>query len=167
MVCVHARRDRGRRYAKLGGGRRLPGVDRGRPSPKRRDVTLPPVRRSRRLAHTLNGIGTYSPALVALQLLAGTGIGMTYAGLRLRTGSIWPPIFFHALADWLAFVMAGGIRAAETQVTPAGLLAFGAAGLASAGYGLWLLRGQHTGAGRFTAWTATRPAQTAPPLPAA
>lgn len=90
------------------------------------------------LAHSLNALGTFPLDLVLLQMASGTGIGLAFAAVRLRSGSIWPIVLLHALADWLAFWSMGGVHA-STEPTPLGLAVFGATGLLGAIYGLWLL----------------------------
>jgi membrane protease YdiL (CAAX protease family) len=90
------------------------------------------------LAHCLNALGTFPLDLVLLQMASGTGLGLAFAAVRLRNGSIWPIVLLHAFADWLAFWSMGGVHV-STEPTPLGLGVFAATGLLGAIYGVWVL----------------------------
>jgi membrane protease YdiL (CAAX protease family) len=102
--------------------------------------------------HSLNVFvtGELGPAL--LQSLAAFLSGLVFIALRLRTGSLWPPIVVHGLWDFTTFTLgaaAGGITAQGTLPTEAPVpVAMGYEALfpvllvlPNAIYGLWLMRG--------------------------
>jgi hypothetical protein len=102
--------------------------------------------------HVLNVFvtGELGPAL--LQASAAFLSGLMFIALRLRTGSLWPPILVHALWDFATFTVAatsGGNASHGTLPAEASLPATGAFTallqvlivLPNAVYGLWLMRG--------------------------
>ena len=99
--------------------------------------------------HLLNAIGgIWDPVFTVVDAGAAFGIGITFAALRLRTGSIWPLIGLHALFDFTAFVAEGGIEvpAQSTAV----LLTSVVIGIVFTLYGLFLLRKEIPGqSGRY------------------
>jgi len=99
--------------------------------------------------HLLNLIGgIWDPSFTAADMIAACGIGVTFAAIRLRTGSIFPCIGIHALVDFCSIIALGGIEV-HTQ-SFASLLASAFIGVLLAAYGLFLLRhgaGMRTGAG--------------------
>lgn len=58
------------------------------------------------LLHTSNLFAGYSLGFVIGQILLAFGLGLTYAVIRLRTGSIWPVIILHGLYDYAPLVRA-------------------------------------------------------------
>jgi membrane protease YdiL (CAAX protease family) len=90
--------------------------------------------------HLLNILsGFWDPAFALADTLSAFGIGVTFAALRFRTGSIWPLVGLHALTDFSAFLILGGVEV--TAQTTASLTVSVLAGIGLAGYGLFLLRG--------------------------
>ena len=89
--------------------------------------------------HLLNLIGgVWDPSFTAADMVAAFGIGITFAALRLRTGSIYPCIGIHALVDYCSLITLGGI---EVHMQSFGsLLASVAIGILFVAYGLFLLR---------------------------
>jgi len=89
--------------------------------------------------HLLNLVGgLWDPAFTAADMVAAFGVGITFAAIRLRTGSIFPCIGIHALVDFCSIVALGGI---EVPVqSPSSLLASAFVGVILAGYGICLLR---------------------------
>ena len=60
--------------------------------------------------HLLNIIGgLWDPAFTLVDSIAAFGLGITFAAIRLRTGSIWPVIGIHAFFDFTSLVSLGGI----------------------------------------------------------
>jgi membrane protease YdiL (CAAX protease family) len=68
------------------------------------------------LLHTSNLFAGYSLGFVVGQILLAFGLGLTYAVIRLRTGSIWPVIILHGLYDYAPLV-----RASKFGVPPVGV----------------------------------------------
>ena len=95
--------------------------------------------------------GDLTAALI--QSLAAFLSGLVFIALRLRTGSLWPPIIVHALWDFATFTLgaaSGGVASHGTM--PAEASAPDSSGgllsllpvlivLPNAIYGLWLMRG--------------------------
>lgn len=98
--------------------------------------------------HTLNVFLTGDLKGAALQAAAAFLSGLVFIALRLRTGSLWPPIILHALWDFATFTLSAasagrtGAEGSATEMDGAGwvqlvpiLLV-----LPNAIYGLWLMR---------------------------
>jgi uncharacterized protein len=91
--------------------------------------------------HLLNVIGgTWDPVFTVVDTFAAFGIGITFAALRLRTGSIWPLIGIHALFDFTALLSAGGIEVPAQSETV--LLSSIVIGFVFVVYGLFILRNE-------------------------
>lgn len=71
---------------------------------------------------------------VALQVLVTMLFGLIFAGIRLRTGSIWLPVLLHALVDFFSFV--GTSAGAGMEPAPPLLLAIMAVLILAYGVGL-------------------------------
>lgn len=101
--------------------------------------------------HSLNVFVTGDLKTALIQSSAAFLSGLMFIALRLRTGSLWPPIIVHALWDFATFMLgvaghgaAHGNLPAEAATLPA---ASGLSGLLpvllvlpNAIYGLWLMR---------------------------
>ncbi|TMV53186.1 CPBP family intramembrane metalloprotease, partial [Thioclava sp. BHET1] len=98
--------------------------------------------------HVLNGFVTGSFLGATIQAGAATVTGLVLMALRLRTGSLWPVILYHAAWDFLSFLVvhgkSGPPKAQDLVLTPdqiLGLLAVVAVLVLPNGlYALWLLR---------------------------
>jgi len=89
--------------------------------------------------HLLNVIGgTWDPAFTLVDSVAAFGLGITFAAIRLRTGSIWPLVGIHALFDFTSLVALGGVEVPAQS--PQVLLASVVIGIVFVLYGLFLLR---------------------------
>ncbi|MGB8220502.1 MAG: CPBP family intramembrane glutamic endopeptidase [Methanoregula sp.] len=89
--------------------------------------------------HLLNVIGgTWDPAFTIVDSIAAFGLGVTFAAIRLRTGSIWPLVGIHALFDFTSLVALGGVEVPAQS--PQTLLASVVVGIVFVLYGLFLLR---------------------------
>lgn len=77
--------------------------------------------------HVLNVFaGLWDPSFAVADTIAAFGIGVTFAALRIRTGSIWPSIGLHALTDFSALLALGTIEvSAQPQASLAGTVAIG------------------------------------------
>ena len=77
--------------------------------------------------HLLNVFaGLWDPSFAVADTIAAFGIGVTFAALRIRTGSIWPSIGLHALTDFSALLALGTIEVtAQSQASLAGTTAIG------------------------------------------
>lgn len=86
------------------------------------------------LAHLFSGrpVGE-----VIMQVLATFLFGLVYAGIRLRTGSIWVPVLLHAVTDFLSFVGSTGGGGME----PASPLVLAGMAVLITAYGVALVRG--------------------------
>jgi hypothetical protein len=94
--------------------------------------------------HLLNAIGgTWDPAFTVVDSIAAFGLGLTFAALRLRTGSLWPLVGIHALFDFTSLVALGGVEVHAQSVEL--LVSSVIVGMIFAAYGLFLLRKTVTG----------------------
>jgi membrane protease YdiL (CAAX protease family) len=90
------------------------------------------------LPHLLNSVGgMWDPSFTLVDTVAAFGIGIAFAALVIRTRTIWPPVFLHALINFIALVSLGSITVPAQ--TPAQLATTAAAGVVMAVYGLFLL----------------------------
>jgi membrane protease YdiL (CAAX protease family) len=96
--------------------------------------------------HTLNVFLTGDLKAAALQAAAAFLSGLVFIALRLRTGSLWPPILLHALWDFATFTLSAASAAQgsgdATGTDGAGWVQFVPILLVlpNAIYGLWLMR---------------------------
>ena len=97
--------------------------------------------------HLLNIIGgLWDPAFTIVDSIAAFGLGITFAAIRLRTGSIWPVIGIHALFDFTSLIALGGITVTSQSLQS--LVTSVCIGIVFIAYGLFLLRNQGKGAAR-------------------
>lgn len=94
--------------------------------------------------HLFNAaVGIWDPLYTLADTFAAFGIGMTFAALRIRTGTIWPLIGLHALINFTALFALGSLwimaQSVVQLVTTLGL------GLVLIGYALYLLRDHSPG----------------------
>lgn len=91
------------------------------------------------LPHLLNAVGgTWDPLFTIADTFAALGIGVTFAALAIRTGTIWPLIGIHALIDFTALLTHGSI---VVPAQPVGVLVVTVAvGVVLVVYGLYLIR---------------------------
>jgi len=87
--------------------------------------------------------GTWDPVFTVTDSIAAFGLGVTFAALRVRTGSIWPLVGLHALFDFSSLVALGGIDVSAQS--PDVLLTTAFIGIIFVVYGFLLLRGVMTG----------------------
>ncbi|MDD1718904.1 MAG: CPBP family intramembrane metalloprotease [Methanoregulaceae archaeon] len=89
--------------------------------------------------HLLNALGgIWDPVFAVADTVAAFGIGVSFAALRFRTGTIWPLIGIHALIDLSAFIALGGLEVpSQSAVT---LLVNVLVGAGLGAYGLYLIR---------------------------
>jgi membrane protease YdiL (CAAX protease family) len=101
--------------------------------------------------HSLNVFVTGDLKQALIQSSAAFLSGILFIALRLRTGSLWPPIIVHALWDFATFTLGGATGGAHHGDLPAEALTLpDPSGLAqlvpvllvlpNAIYGLWLMR---------------------------
>jgi membrane protease YdiL (CAAX protease family) len=91
------------------------------------------------IPHLLNAVGgIWDPLFTLADTVAAFGIGITFAALVIRTGTIWPPIILHALINFAALISLGSLTVPVQ--TPTQLAITTAAGLVMAVYGLYLMR---------------------------
>lgn len=102
--------------------------------------------------HSLNVFVTGDLWAALLQSCAAFLSGIVFIALRLRTGSLWPPIIVHALWDFATFVLSGAVgHGASHGTMPAEAVTPAASSeltqflpiilvLPNAIYGLWLMR---------------------------
>jgi len=92
--------------------------------------------------HLLNVIGgTWDPAFTIVDSIAAFGIGITFAAIRLRTGSIWPLVGIHALFDFTSLIALGGVNVSAQS--PLTLISSVFIGIVFVLYGLFLIRGEN------------------------
>ena len=101
--------------------------------------------------HSLNVFVTGDLKSALVQSAAAFLSGLMFIALRLRTGSLWPPIIVHALWDFATFMLgAAGDSAAHGNLPSEAATLPTASGLSAllpvlivlpnAIYGLWLMR---------------------------
>ena len=101
--------------------------------------------------HSLNVFVTGDLKAALIQSSAAFLSGLVFIALRLRTGSLWPPIIVHALWDFATFTLGAAGHAASQGSIAAEAARFPTAGglsvylpillvLPNAIYGLWLMR---------------------------
>jgi membrane protease YdiL (CAAX protease family) len=89
--------------------------------------------------HLLNALsGAWDPAFTLVDSFAAFGIGVAFAAILFRTGTIWPVIGIHALTDFTALLSNGTLLVPEQS--PLQLAAVAGAGLLALVYGLFLIR---------------------------
>ena len=89
--------------------------------------------------HLLNALsGAWDPAFTLADSFAAFGIGVAFAAILFRTGSIWPVIGIHALTDFTALLSNGTLLVSAQS--PLQLAAVAGAGLLALAYGLFLIR---------------------------
>jgi len=94
--------------------------------------------------HLLNIIGgLWDPAFTIVDSIAAFGLGITFAAIRLRTGSIWPVIGIHAFFDFTSLISLGGITVTAQSLQS--LITSACIGILFVAYGLFLLRNQGKG----------------------
>jgi len=93
--------------------------------------------------HLLNMLGgVWDPYFTVVDSFAAFGIGITFAAIRLRTGSIWPLLGIHALYDFSSLISLGGIDVPAQS--PQDLIMSVFFGIVFVAYGLFLLRARET-----------------------
>ena len=101
--------------------------------------------------HSLNVFVTGDLKAALVQSCAAFLSGLVFIALRLRTGSLWPPIIVHALWDFATFTLgAAGHQATHGNLPAEAVTPAAASGLTefipillvlpNAIYGLWLMR---------------------------
>jgi membrane protease YdiL (CAAX protease family) len=89
--------------------------------------------------HLLNVLGgTWDPSFTVIDSFAAFGLGITFAAIRLRTGSIWPLIGIHGLFDFCSLVSLGTIIVPAQSLQS--LVTSVIVGFVFIAYGLFLLR---------------------------
>jgi membrane protease YdiL (CAAX protease family) len=91
------------------------------------------------LPHLFNALsGAWDPAFTLADSFAAFGIGVAFAAILFRTGTIWPVIGIHALTDFTALLSTGTIFV--TGQSALDLMAVAGTGLLAMVYGLFLVR---------------------------
>jgi uncharacterized protein len=93
--------------------------------------------------HSLNVFITGDLQGAVIQSTAAALSGLFFIALRLRTGSLWPPIVIHGLWDCAAFLLAmSSPKDTATAAEPTGAMSLAPILLVlpNALYGLWLMR---------------------------
>jgi membrane protease YdiL (CAAX protease family) len=89
--------------------------------------------------HLLNALsGAWDPVFTLADSFAAFGIGVAFAAILFRTGTIWPVIGIHALTDFTALLSSGTLFV--TAQSALQLSAVAGAGLLALVYGLFLIR---------------------------
>lgn len=91
------------------------------------------------LPHLLNAVGgVWDPLFTLVDTFAAFGIGVAFAALLFRTGTIWPPIILHAFVNFTALLALGSIMVPAQSLSS--LAITGTAGAVLMIYGLYLVR---------------------------
>lgn len=95
------------------------------------------------IPHLFNAVaGIWDPVFTLADTIAAFGIGVTFAALRIRTGSLWPLIGLHAMIDFTALVALGSLEIpVQSAIQLIITLAFGFLLIL---YGIFLLRGEQS-----------------------
>lgn len=89
--------------------------------------------------HLFNALsGAWDPAFTLADTFAAFGIGVAFAAILFRTGTIWPVIGLHALTDLTALLSIGTIFVAGQSALE--LVTVAGTGLVAMVYGLFLIR---------------------------
>ena len=89
--------------------------------------------------HLLNALsGAWDFAFTLADSFAAFGIGVAFAAILFRTGTIWPVIAIHALTDFTALYSTGTVFV--TGQSALDLVAVAGTGLLAMAYGLFLVR---------------------------
>jgi uncharacterized protein len=89
--------------------------------------------------HLLNAVGgIWDPLFTVADSVAAFGIGIAFAALLIRTGSIWPLIGIHALVNFTALLSLGSLSIPAQS--PGQLAVTIVVGVAMAVYGTYLIR---------------------------
>jgi uncharacterized protein len=89
--------------------------------------------------HLLNAVGgAWDPLFTVADSVAAFGIGIAFAALLIRTGSIWPLIGIHALVNFTALLSLGSLFIPAQS--PAELAVTVVVGILMTLYGVYLLR---------------------------
>ncbi|MBP1929366.1 membrane protease YdiL (CAAX protease family) [Methanolinea mesophila] len=91
------------------------------------------------LPHLLNALsGAWDPGFTLADSFAAFGLGVAFAAILFRTGTIWPVVGIHSLTDFTA-LLSGGTLFVPAQ-SPIQLATVAGAGLLALMYGLFLIR---------------------------
>ena len=105
------------------------------------------------LPHLANAIGgLWDPIFTIADTIAAFGIGVTFAALLIRTGTIWPLIGLHALIDFTSLLATGTLVVPAQSSVDIAITA--GTGVLLTAYGLVLLR---IGKGRVPDMPGTNP----------
>jgi membrane protease YdiL (CAAX protease family) len=89
--------------------------------------------------HLLNAVGgIWDPLFTVADSVAAFGIGIAFAALLIRTGSIWPLIGIHALVNFTALLSLGSLSIPAQS--PGELAVTLAVGIVMTLYGIYLIR---------------------------
>ncbi|MBQ9322588.1 MAG: CPBP family intramembrane metalloprotease [Eubacterium sp.] len=99
------------------------------------------------LIHAANVLAGADPVQTLLQVIASVGVGIFFAAVYIRCGSILPCMFYHVLHDIIAIAAESNV--AENGIMYAQALSWGdafslALSFVLAAVGLWLIRGAKT-----------------------
>ena len=72
--------------------------------------------------HSLNILTTGEVAQSLVQSCAAALSGLIFMAMRLRTGSIWPPMLLHGLWDFATFTLGASAQGGPPDATPPGTL---------------------------------------------
>lgn len=72
--------------------------------------------------HSLNILTTGEVAQSLIQSCAAALSGLIFIALRLRSGSIWPPMLLHGLWDFATFTLGASAQGGPPDATPPGLM---------------------------------------------
>lgn len=93
------------------------------------------------LPHLLNAVGgVWDPVFTLADTVAAFGVGITFAAIVVRTGTIWPPVILHFLINFVTLLSVGSVFIPAQD--PIQLAMTAVAGVVMAGYGLFLIRGR-------------------------
>ena len=99
------------------------------------------------LIHATNVLAGADPMQTLFQVIASVGVGIFFAAVYIRCGSILPCMFYHVLHDIIAIAAESNV--AENGIMSAKALSWGdafslALSFVLAAVGLWLIRGAKT-----------------------
>ncbi|MBV9230543.1 MAG: CPBP family intramembrane metalloprotease [Chloroflexi bacterium] len=96
------------------------------------------------------------------QFMLAAGMGILFAAVRLRTGSLWPSILLHALRDAPGLIILAINPSLALSASPAGIIATGILSLLFVLYAVYLLRPSQLAKLRIAYGLAPAPMPTLP-----
>lgn len=97
------------------------------------------------LLHVCNALFGAEASFLGAQIVLAFGLGMVFALMTVRSGSVWPAVFLHAAADAVGLSALGGFaEGLQSPEAASGMLVFGVIAAAWGIFWFWLLGRRRT-----------------------